>query len=130
MSQASASRFNQWQALGFDAAACPVRNVLDRIGDKWTSLTLFALAAQPRRFNELHRIMPDISKRMLTQTLRGLERDGLVTRHVFPTNPPSVEYRLSPLGGSVLGPLSALAEWSETNFADITAARARFDAAA
>ncbi|MEJ1976345.1 MAG: helix-turn-helix domain-containing protein [Acetobacteraceae bacterium] len=98
-----ATRFGDWQASGFDAAACPIRNVLDRIGDKWTMLTLAALAATPRRFSELHRIMPDISKRMLTQTLRGLERDGLVTRHVFPTKPPSVEYRLSPLGRSVSG---------------------------
>ncbi len=80
--------FADWQNAGFDAAACLVRNVLDRIGDKWTMLTLAALAAAPRRFSELHRIMPDISKRMLTQTLRDLERDGLATRHVFPTKPP------------------------------------------
>jgi len=122
--------FSDWQARGFDAAACPVRNVLDRIGDKWTTLVLTALAAKPRRFNELHRIMPDISKRMLTQTLRDLERDGLATRHVFPTKPPSVEYRLSPLGQSVLAPLGALVEWADRNYATIREARARFDAAA
>lgn len=120
--------FGQWRSAGFDAAACPVRNVLDRIGDKWTTLTLAALAAQPRRFNELHRIMPDISKRMLTQTLRDLERDGLATRHVFPTKPPSVEYRLSPLGQSVLAPLAGLIDWADRNFTAIRQARARFDA--
>ena len=122
------ARFAEWQRAGFDVATCPVRNVLDRIGDKWTTLTLAAVAATPRRFSQLHRIMPDISKRMLTQTLRGLERDGLVTRHVFPTKPPSVEYRLSPLGRSVLVPLVGLVEWAESNFGQIAQARASFDA--
>jgi len=103
--------------------------VLDRIGDKWTMLTFAALAAAPRRFSELHRIMPDISKRMLTQTLRGLERDGLATRHVFPTKPPSVEYRLSPMGRSVLIPLASLVEWAEQNYPTIRRARIQFDAA-
>jgi DNA-binding HxlR family transcriptional regulator len=121
--------FNDWQEAGFDAAACPVRNVLDRIGDKWTMLTLAALAAKPRRFNELHRVMPDISKRMLAQTLRDLERDGLATRHVFPTKPPGVEYRLSPLGQSALPPLAGLIGWAEANFPAIRQARQRFDAA-
>jgi DNA-binding HxlR family transcriptional regulator len=124
-----ASAFDAWQQAGFDEAACPVRNVLDRIGDKWTMLTLTALAGAPRRFSELHRLMPDISKRMLTQTLRALERDGLATRHVFPTKPPSVEYRLSGTGRSALAPLAALVEWADRNFADIRAARARYDAA-
>ncbi len=122
-------RFDDWHARGFDAATCPVRNVLDRIGDKWTMLTLAAVAAAPRRFSQLHRIVPDISKRMLTQTLRGLERDGLVTRHVFPTKPPSVEYRLSPLGRSALVPLAGLVEWAEGSFPQIRQARGRFDAA-
>ena len=123
-----ATRFADWQAVGFDAAACPVRNVLDRVGDKWTMLTLVALAPVPRRFSELHRIMPDISKRMLTQTLRELERDGLATRQVFPTRPPKVEYRLSALGRSVLAPLGGLVEWAEANYASIRKARAAFDA--
>lgn len=124
-----AARFGDWQAAGFDADACPTRNILDRIGDKWTMLILIALAAAPRRFSELHRTVPDISKRMLTQTLRALERDGLATRHVFPTKPPSVEYRLSALGRSVLDPLAGLVAWAERNFAAIREARARFDAA-
>ena len=124
-----ATSLAEWQAAGFDAGSCPVRNVLDRIGDKWTTLVLTALAARPRRFSEFCRIMPDISKRMLTQTLRTLERDGLVTRHVFPTKPPSVEYRLSALGRSVLEPLAGLVEWAGQNYASIEQARARFDAA-
>ena len=117
------------RAAGADAGSCPVRNVLDRIGDKWTMLVLTALAARPCRFSALHRIIPDISKRMLTQTLRTLERDGLVTRHVFPTNPPSVEYRLSALGLSVLEPLAGLVEWAGQNYASIQRARESFDAA-
>jgi DNA-binding HxlR family transcriptional regulator len=122
-----AHHFGNWQAAGFDAAACPIRNVLDRLGDKWTMLTMVALAAKPRRFSELNRIMPDISKRMLTQTLRCLERDGLATRHVFPTKPPSVEYRLSPLGHSAMEPLAVLVAWAEEKYPSIRQARAAFD---
>ncbi len=121
--------FSDWSDRGFDAASCPVRNVLDRIGDKWTLLALVALAAQPHRFSELHRAIPDISKRMLTQTLRELERDGLIEREVFPTKPPSVRYSLSPLGRSVLAPLAALVGWAEDSYGAIRAARERFDAA-
>ncbi|WP_234826814.1 winged helix-turn-helix transcriptional regulator [Rhodopseudomonas palustris] len=120
-------RYAAWRAQGFDAARCPVRNVLDHLGSKWSALLLIALAEKPMRFNALLRDVPDISKRMLTQTLRDLERDGLVSRQVFPTKPPSVEYRLSAMGGSVLGPLTALVGWAEQHFADIEQARARFD---
>ena len=122
------SVFDAWQNVGFDAAACPVRNVLDRIGDKWTLLALVALASRPRRFSELHRAIPDISKRMLTQTLRELERDGLADRQVFPTKPPKVQYSLSPLGLSVLKPLAALVGWAEDSYPAIREARQRFDA--
>jgi DNA-binding HxlR family transcriptional regulator len=108
---------------------CPVRDVLDRIGDKWSILMVMTLAMRPRRFSELHRAIRDISKRMLTQTLRDLERDGLITRHVFPTTPPSVEYRLSPLGQSLLDPMANLVDWADRNYADIHAERARFDGA-
>jgi DNA-binding HxlR family transcriptional regulator len=73
--------------------------------------------------------VPDISKRMLTQSLRDLQRDGLITRHVFPTKPPSVEYRLSPLGQSAMAPLASLIDWAERSFAEIKASRAAFDAA-
>lgn len=123
-----ADRFATWRELGYDASRCPVRNVLDHLGSKWSTLLLIALAEKPMRFNALLREVPDISKRMLTQTLRDLERDGLVARRVFPTKPPSVEYRLSALGESVLGPLTALVGWAEQQFPEIQRARARFDA--
>lgn len=110
--------------------ACPVRGVLDRIGDKWSVLIVLILAERPHRFGELRRAIADISQRMLTQTLRDLQRDGLVTRHVFPTNPPSVEYRLSPLGTSLLAPLGGLVAWAEAHHAAIKAARTAFDGAA
>lgn len=127
---AIADRFAGWRRQGFDATNCPVRNVLDQIGDKWTTLVLFSLAGGPLRFSAVHRATPDISKRMLTQTLRNLERDGLITRQVFPTKPPSVEYALSPLGLSVLEPLAALVAWAEAQFPEIESSRAAFDAAA
>lgn len=106
---------------------CPVRDVLDRLGDKWSTLILGTLARRPHRFSEVMRAVPDISKRMLTQTLRELERDGLVARAVFPTKPPSVEYRLTPLGATILEPLAELVAWADRSHAAITAARATFD---
>ena len=121
------AKFADWQALGLDASQCPVRDVLDQLGDKWTTLIVIALAAGAQRFSALNRQIPDISKRMLTQTLRDLERDGLITRHVFPTKPPSVEYRLAPLGRSLLDPLATLIGWSEQNHAEIRQSRSRFD---
>jgi DNA-binding HxlR family transcriptional regulator len=122
-------QFAYWQGMGFDEARCPIRDVLSRLGDKWTTLIVVALAGGPRRFSQLSREIPDISKRMLTQTLRDLERDGMITRTVFPTKPPSVEYDLAPLGRSLLDPLSYLIGWSERNHAEITSARARYDLA-
>jgi DNA-binding HxlR family transcriptional regulator len=107
---------------------CPVRGVLDRIGDKWSMLLLMTLAERPHRFGELRRGVADISQRMLTQTLRDLQRDGLVSRHVFPTNPPSVEYRLTELGTSLLRPMANLIRWADDHHVRIKAARARFDA--
>lgn len=102
---------------------CPVTDVLRRVGDKWTVLVVVLLGSRPFRFNELHRGIEGISQRMLTRTLRGLETDGLVLRTVHPTVPPSVEYRLTPLGESLLHPLSALADWAVTHQPDIAAAR-------
>jgi DNA-binding HxlR family transcriptional regulator len=107
--------------------ACPIRNVLDRIGDKWSVLIVLTLAEQKRRFGELRREIPDISQRMLTQTLRDLQRDGLVSRHVFPTNPPSVEYRLTALGTSLLAPMAGLVRWANANHVAVKKARAAFD---
>jgi DNA-binding HxlR family transcriptional regulator len=122
-------RFSQYPLGESQSVHCPVRDVLDRIGDKWSMLLLMALAMEPQRFSELHRAVRDISKRMLTQTLRDLERDGLITRHVFPTKPPSVEYRLAPLGFSLLEPMAGLIEWADRRYPDIHAARVQFDGA-
>jgi len=127
---ALAAQLLHYRVIGPDMAQCPVRDVLDRIGDKWTTLILIVLAEKPHRFGEIRRAVPDISKRMLTQTLRTLERDGMATRQVFPTTPPSVEYALSPLGVSVLRPLATLVEWAEENHALVQRARIRFDATA
>ncbi|WP_175873841.1 helix-turn-helix domain-containing protein [Burkholderia sp. BCC0397] len=129
--QNAIERFGQYQRQSRDAqpAHCAVRDVLDRIGDKWSMLMIMELATRSQRFSELRRSVPDISKRMLTQTLRDLERDGLVTRHVFPTKPPSVEYRLAPLGQSLLDPMAALVDWADRSYSDIQAARVRFDGA-
>ena len=107
---------------------CPVRDVLDSVGGKWTSLMILGLADGPRRFSELRRFIPDISQRMLTQTLRDLQRDGYLTRTVYPTQPPSVEYRLTPLGQSFLALLRTLVQWSSENHTAIRAARAAYDA--
>ncbi|MFF5290723.1 winged helix-turn-helix transcriptional regulator [Paractinoplanes globisporus] len=95
-----------------DYDACPVTSLMRRVGDKWTLLVLSLLGRRPYRYNELHRAVEGISQRMLTRTLRTLEADGLVARTVFPSVPPSVEYRLTPLGESLLVPLSALADWA------------------
>ena len=129
MSNASRAieRFSRYPLGKSQSVHCPVRDVLDRIGDKWSMLMVMALATRPHRFSELHRAVHDISKRMLTQTLRDLERDGLITRHVFPTKPPSVEYRLAPLGLSLLEPMASLIDWADRCHGDIHAARARYD---
>src|SRR3954452_12706492 len=106
-----------------------VSEVLSRVGDKWTVLVVSTLGDGPKRFNELRRALGSISQRMLTLTLRGLERDGLVTRTVFPTIPPRVDYALTRLGRSLLEPVSALGLWARRNRAAIADARSRFDAA-
>lgn len=119
--------FEYWSANEFDIRLCPVRNVLSKLGSRWTTLVLIALSRRPHRFNEILRAIPDISKRMLTQTLRDLERDGLVSRRVFPTKPPTVEYRLTELGQSLLEPVASLVAWAQTTHAQIERARADFD---
>lgn len=115
-------------ADGDDPGKCPVRDVLDHLSGKWSTLVLLYLEDGPRRFGALLRGVPQISKRMLTQTLRDLERDGFLIRQAFPTKLPSVEYRLSPLGESFLGPLRALLVWVEKQHGQIRRARARYDA--
>jgi DNA-binding HxlR family transcriptional regulator len=104
-----------------------VSAVLGRIGDKWSVLIVSRLGNGPLRFNELKRSIGGISQRMLTLTLRGLERDGLITRTVFPTVPPRVDYELTTLGRSLLAPVSALADWALRNRAKLAEAQASFD---
>jgi DNA-binding HxlR family transcriptional regulator len=108
-------------------ANCAIRDVLDRIGDKWSYLLILKLAERAHRFGELRRAVDDISQRMLTETLRSLQRDGLIDRTVFPTTPPSVEYRLTALGQSLLVPMRGLVAWADAQLPAITQARAAFD---
>ena len=110
-----------------DGACVFVRDVLTRVGDKWSVLIIVALADGTRRFSELKRSVEGISQRMLTLTLRGLERDGLVLRSVFPTVPPRVDYGLTPLGRTFLRIGCELAEWASSNSKEIGRARAEFD---
>jgi DNA-binding HxlR family transcriptional regulator len=107
-----------------------ISGVLQRIGDKWSVLIVGRLGDRPMRFNELKKDIGGISQRMLTLTLRGLERDGMVTRTVYPTIPPRVDYELTALGRSLLVPVSGLSHWALKNIAKIDAARAKFDTAA
>lgn len=108
--------------------ACPaVRDVLNRVGDKWSVFVVSLLGDGPRRFSELRRTIEGISQRMLTRTLRGLERDGLVTRTVYPTIPPRVDYELTPLGKTLLEPIQALAAWAQKHRVVIRDARDHYD---
>jgi DNA-binding HxlR family transcriptional regulator len=106
----------------------PVSELLARIGDKWSVLVVSLLGKGPLRFSALRRMIDGISQKMLTATLRSLERDGFVTRTVFPTTPPQVEYELTDLGRELLCPVGALAEWAKANQARVDAAREAFDA--
>jgi DNA-binding HxlR family transcriptional regulator len=109
---------------------CPSRLVLDRIADKWTALTIQILARGTMRYAALQREIGDVSQKMLTQTLRSLERDGLVQRTVHPVVPPKVEYKLTRLGRTLIEPLQALCRWSEKHLAELQANRARVKQAA
>jgi DNA-binding HxlR family transcriptional regulator len=104
-----------------------VASVLARVGDKWSVFVIMQLGGGPRRFNELKRMIGGISQRMLTLTLRGLERDGLVTRTVFPTIPPRVDYELTDLGHGLSTPVKALGAWAHEHQPEIENARTRFD---
>ena len=120
--------YDEWEAAGF-AGECPVRSTLDRIGDRWTVLIVLRLKDGPHRFGRLKRDVHNISQRMLTHTLRALERDGLVSRTVKDTRPPSVEYALTEMGHSLLDPLAELARWSMRHGSQIADAQDRFDQA-
>lgn len=110
-----------------DHPSCGIRDVLDRLGDKWSVLVIVELVGGPRRFREIQRAIDGISQRMLTLTLRRLERDGLVLRVVYPTVPAQVEYRLTPLGAGLTHLLKSLADWSLENRAAMTQARQDYD---
>lgn len=110
-------------------SGCPTREVLGRIADKWTMLVLLALTNGPLRFSGLKRCIRGVAQKMLTQTLRGLERDGLVSRQAFPTVPVTVEYTLTPLGHSLGKAVSVLRNWTYGHMVEIEAARLRFDEA-
>ena len=115
--------------LAYDAfmASCPTRQVMSTIGDKWSALLVNALADGPRRHGELARTVAGVSQKMLTQTLRTLERDGLVTRSITPTVPVRVDYELTELGQSLVPILQQLKGWSETHIEQVLAARASFE---
>ena len=106
---------------------CPTRTMLDRIGDKWTVLVLLVLLDGPRRFNELRTRVGRVAPKVLTETLRRLERDGVLTRTAFAEIPPRVVYELTPLGRSLEELIRSIAEWAEQNIEDITAARDAYD---
>ncbi len=104
-----------------------VSRILARIGEKWSMLVVMLLRDGPRRFNDIKRNTTGISQQMLTRTLRGLERDGMVTRTIFPTSPPQVEYNLTALGRSMSEPVLAFGRWVQEHLSEIDAARDRFD---
>ena len=110
-------------------AECPSRQVLDALSDKWVTLVLTALADSPRRYSELSRTIAGVSQKMLTQTLRTLERDGLVSRAITVSVPVRVDYELTPLGRTLLPVVRAIKDWSETYIAEVHAARAAYDQA-
>jgi len=103
---------------------CSSRQAIDLIANKWTILVMYALAGETRRYNELQRMISGVSQKMLTQTLRSLEADGLVHREVYPVIPPKVEYWLTPLGETLLEPIAAIKQWGETYMRDVEMIRA------
>ena len=125
--EGGASRSAQEKLAAGWEGSCPVRDILDRLGDAWTVLVVLHLEAGPSRFNAIKRQVAGISQRMLTVTLRHLERDGMVTREVFPTNPPSVEYTLTSLGFSLSEVLQPLTAWAFEQQGTVNAARQVFD---
>jgi len=109
------------------AADCPTRKLLDRIADKWSVLILLLLGREPLRFNALKRRIEGVSQKMLSQTLRSLERDGLVSRTVVATVPVTVTYAITPLGSGLIGSLQSMIDWAETHIPDVAAAQRDYD---
>jgi DNA-binding HxlR family transcriptional regulator len=116
-------------AMRYDAyiASCPTRQLLERISDKWVTLVLSALAGGPQRYSDLSRRIAGVSQKMLTQTLRSLERDGLVSRTVTPSVPVRVDYALTPLGATLMPLLAHIKEWAEQHMDEVAAARAGYE---
>lgn len=104
---------------------CPLRQMFDLIGDRWTSVVIYVLSHDIKRYSELQRHIPGISKKMLTQTLRSLERDKLLIRKVYPVTPPKTEYQLTPLGLQLLEPINGLSEWAQRHEKELKAIYAR-----
>jgi DNA-binding HxlR family transcriptional regulator len=117
-------------ANGDVMSGCRIREVLDRVGDKWSLQVIFHLGGGQQRFTGLKRSIDGVSQRMLTVTLRGLERDGIVSRTMYPVIPPRVEYALTPLGATLLDAAGALVSWADDHLAEVDAARAAYDARA
>jgi DNA-binding HxlR family transcriptional regulator len=132
MATKSAAQRRREAREDYDAfvAACPSRQLLDRLADKWVALTLAALADGEQRYSELSRTIAGVSQKMLTQTLRNLERDGIVLRSITPAVPVRVDYRLTPLGTSLLPVVAAIKDWAEQHMDQVLTARERFDAGA
>lgn len=122
---AAENSFAEWSAMSDEQ--CPTRELLDRIGDRWTVLVIVALDGGPLRFNQLEKMIAGVSQKMLTQTLRSLERDGLVSRTVFPEVPPRVVYELTSSGTSLKAPLAILHAWATANIDGILEARRAYD---
>jgi DNA-binding HxlR family transcriptional regulator len=130
MATMTASQKREQARVAYDAflRACPTNQLLDRLSDKWVSLVVAALSAGPMRYSDLSRKIAGVSPKMLTQTLRSLERDGILTRTVTPSVPVRVDYELTELGGSLAHLMTAVKTWAETHFDEVHAARERYDA--
>ena len=115
---------NEWNPY---SKTCPTRIILDRIGDKWTVLILGLLLREPMRFNALRREIEGLSQKVLSQTLKEMERDGLVGRQAFATVPVTVEYSITPLGATLANAVSTLIDWAKENAGSVIAARQKFD---
>jgi DNA-binding HxlR family transcriptional regulator len=129
MATKTAAERREQARVEYDAflKGCPTNQLLDRISDKWVSLVVAALASGPMRYSDLGRKIAGVSPKMLTQTLRSLERDGIVTRTVTPSVPVRVDYELTPLGTSLSGLLTAVKDWAELHIEEVNEARERYD---
>ena len=129
MATTTAAQRREQARTEYDAflRSCPTNQLLGRLSDKWAGLVVSALAAGPMRYSDLGRKIAGVSPKMLTQTLRSLERDGILSRTVTPSVPVRVDYALTPLGTSLAGLVTAVKEWAETHFDEVRAARERYD---